>query len=109
MRERLKIHKLLRIEVFLGAILILFNLITTIYKLPSYNNIAGVAYKDAANWELCTKSLTLFGTFPENISDWCLRRPINIEILSTMFRLTGSIMAVKTILNFLFVQLIKTI
>ena len=71
--------------------------------MPSYNNIAGVAYKDAANWELCTKSLTLFGTFPENISDWCLRRPINIEILSTMFRLTGSIMAVKTILNFLFV------
>jgi hypothetical protein len=83
----------------LSFALTLINLL----KLPSYNNIAGVAYKDAANWELCSKSLSLFGTFPENISDWCLRRPINIELLSTMFRLTSSIMAVKTILNFLFV------
>ena len=98
-----KFHKLLRIEILMTALFILFNSISAIYKLPSYNSIAGIAYKDAANWELCTKSLALYGTFPENISDWCLRRPINIEFLSLLFRLTGSIMIVNTLLNLIFV------
>jgi hypothetical protein len=83
--------------------LVLNQLLLNWFRVPSYNNINGVAYKDAANWELCSKSLAEYGLFPVNISDWCLRRPINIEILAFIFRITNSMFFIYFILNFIFV------
>jgi hypothetical protein len=59
-------------------------------SLPGYNSINGIAYKDAVNWELCSKSLATYGQFPNNINDWCLRRPIHIEIVSMIYRILNS-------------------
>jgi hypothetical protein len=59
-------------------------------SLPGYNSINGIAYKDAVNWELCSKSLAIYGQFPSNINDWCLRRPIHIEIVSMIYRILNS-------------------
>jgi hypothetical protein len=71
-------------------------------KLPSYNSISGFAYKDASNWELCAKSLANFGVFPVNISDWCLRRPINIEILSLFLKFIYSTAILYALLGIIF-------
>jgi hypothetical protein len=82
---------------------LLFTLeLPKLLSLPSYNNINGIAYKDAANWELCSKSLAEYGFFPINISDWCLRRPVNIEVLAFLFRLTHSMTFIYIILNIIF-------
>lgn len=74
-----------------------------IFRIPTYNRISEIAYRDAANWELCSKSLAQYGVFPTNISDWCLRRPINIEFLAILYRLTHSMKLIYIIFNFIFV------
>jgi len=69
---------------------IIYQVTSFLLKFPSYNSIGGIAYKDASNWELCAKSLSIYGVFPVNTSDWCLRRPINIEVLSSFYSIFGS-------------------
>ena len=73
-----------------SSIPLIYQIISSLLKFPSYNSIGGIAYKDATNWELCAKSLSISGEFPINIYDWCTRRPINIEILSILYSLFGS-------------------
>ena len=74
----------------ISSIPLIYQIISSLLKFPSYNSIGGIAYKDATNWELCAKSLSISGEFPINIYDWCIRRPINIEILSILYSLFGS-------------------
>ena len=66
------------------------QLVLYFFHLPSYNSINGIAYKDAAYWELCSKSLAIYGQFPSNIGDWCLRRPVHIELVSLLYNIFGS-------------------
>ena len=84
-------------------VLCFFQLLLNSLRIPQYNNINGIAYKDAANWELCSKSLAQYGVFPINISDWCLRRPTNIEFLAFLYRLTHSMSLIYIVFNFIFV------
>lgn len=66
------------------------QLILYFFRLPSYNSISGIAYKDAAYWELCSKSLAIYGQFPSDVGDWCLRRPVHIELISLLYNIFGS-------------------
>lgn len=81
---------------------ILSQIVFKIFSLSSYNSLSGIAYKDAANWELCSKSLALYGEFPSNISDWCLRRPIHIEFVAILYDFFGSLYSLYFISSILF-------
>jgi len=77
-------------SIFLTLSPVIIQIISKLTALPGYNDINGIAYKDAVNWELCSKSLAIYGQFPSNINDWCLRRPIHIEIISMFYRILNS-------------------
>lgn len=81
---------------------IIIQIISKLTSLPGYNSINGIAYKDAVNWELCSKSLAIYGQFPDNINDWCLRRPIHIEIVSMVYRILNSFDLLYFCSSFLF-------
>ena len=79
-----------------------YQQVTYWLKIPAYNSISAIAYKDAANWELCSQSVAMYGIFPTNISDWCLRRPINIELLALFLRIAQSMAGIYFLLGFIF-------
>lgn len=87
---------------FVLLVPILIQIIYNIFSFSSYNSLSGIAYKDAANWELCSKSLALYGEFPSNISDWCLRRPIHIEFVAILYNFFGSLYSLYFISSILF-------
>jgi hypothetical protein len=90
------------LKIVLAFFPVFYQLLSFFLKIPGYNSLNGVGYKDAANWELCAKSLALYGEFPNNINEWCLRRPLNSELLATFYKTLGTFVVMNFILALIY-------
>jgi len=81
---------------------LVYFLAVRILRIPNYDSIGFLPYKDAAAWKLCAKALSLTGSFPDGNGNWCNRRPVFAEFIGLLFRLIESDFAVLLILTLMF-------
>lgn len=61
-----------------------------ILRIPNYDSIGSLPYKDAIAWNLCARGLASEGIYPDGEGNWCYRRPLFSEFISILFRAVDS-------------------
>lgn len=73
-----------------ASFVITFYAACRIFRIPNYDSIGSLPYKDAIAWNLCARTLASQGTYPDGAGNWCYRRPLFSELISILFRAVDS-------------------